>query len=90
MIRPSSCLLPLAILLPGCVGTISHVVTAPVKLVAKSADWATTSRDEADRNRGRAERRAEDRARKRCRHEFRDDQQRERCVRDRLGTRELP
>jgi hypothetical protein len=47
--------------LTGCVGTIvSKVVTAPVKVVSKTVDVMTTSQDEADRNRGRAAREAED------------------------------
>jgi len=37
----------------GCVRTVAGVVTAPVKVVSKTADWATTSQDEADRNAGR-------------------------------------
>ena len=42
------------LILSGCVvGTAAKVVTAPVKVTAKAADWATTSQDEADRNRGR-------------------------------------
>ena len=47
----------LAIVLPaltGCVSkVVSTVVTAPVKVVAKTADVLTTSQDEADRNLGR-------------------------------------
>jgi len=39
--------------LSGCVSTLAAVVTAPVKVVSKVADWTTTSQDEADRNRGR-------------------------------------
>lgn len=51
----------LATSLTGCVGTIvSKVVTAPVKVVSKTVDVMTTSQDEADRNRGRAARKAED------------------------------
>ena len=48
--------------LSGCIAsTALDVVTAPVKGVAKVADWATTSQDEADRNRGRELRRLEER-----------------------------
>jgi hypothetical protein len=36
-------------------------VTAPVKVVSQGADWATTSQDEADRNRGREIRKQEER-----------------------------
>jgi len=53
---------PLA--LTGCVSTVKTVVTAPFKVVGQAADWATTSQDEADRNRGRAERKAEEMAAK--------------------------
>ena len=44
----------LAIGLSGCVArTAYNVATAPVKMGAKAADWATVSGDEADRSRGR-------------------------------------
>jgi hypothetical protein len=46
--------------LSGCVSTLASVVTAPVKAVGKAADWATTSQDEADRNRGRELRKREE------------------------------
>lgn len=49
------------ILLSGCIGTASKVVTAPVRVVSKGADWATTSQSEADRNRGREIRKREER-----------------------------
>ncbi|CAN5304493.1 hypothetical protein BH09PSE3_BH09PSE3_08760 [soil metagenome] len=48
----------------GCVSTVKTVVTAPFKVAGKTADWATTSQDEADRNRGRADRKAEKREQK--------------------------
>jgi hypothetical protein len=54
----------LALILPlvsGCVSTVKSIVTAPVKVVGKAADWTTTSQDEADRNRGRAIRAQEER-----------------------------
>lgn len=55
-------LLPLA--LGGCViaaaRTAVDIVTLPVKVVAKGVDLATTSQSEADENRGRALRRAEE------------------------------
>ena len=53
-------LLALALIpLSGCVSQmVSTVVTAPVKVVAKTADVLTTSQDEADRNRGRKARKA--------------------------------
>lgn len=47
--------------LSGCVGkVVSAVVTAPVKVVSKTIDVATTSEEEADRNRGRKARKAGD------------------------------
>lgn len=62
-------------LLGGCVvGTIAStavdVVTLPVKVVSKGVDLATTSQSEADENRGRALRKADEQRardeRKRC------------------------
>lgn len=47
-------------LLAGCVGTVKSIVTAPVKVVSQTADWATTSQDEADRERGRELRQREE------------------------------
>jgi hypothetical protein len=55
-------LLPLLLLvsLGGCVvRTAAHVATMPVRAGAKVVDWSTTSQDEADRNRGRRERKAD-------------------------------
>lgn len=62
------CLMLAAILaLPGCiVRTAANVVTAPVKAGAQVGDWATTSQDEADRNRGRE-------MRKKCKEEGGED-----------------
>lgn len=41
-------------LLPGCVArTAWDVATVPVKAGGKVVDWSTTSREEADRNRGK-------------------------------------
>ncbi len=57
-----------ALTLPVCVAkTALNVATAPVKAGAKAADWATTSQDEADRNRGREMRKQEERDRKEAR-----------------------
>lgn len=54
-------LLSACLALPGCVGkVVSTIVTAPIKVVSKTADVLTTSQDEADRNRGRRERKAEE------------------------------
>ena len=71
-----------AFLLPGCVSTVASVVSAPFKVAGKAADWATTSQSEADRNRGRAIRKAEERARKDCKREVDGDLARETCVRE--------
>ena len=52
--------------LGGCVVTAAKtavdIVTLPVKVVAKGVDLATTSQSEADENRGRALRKAEEAA----------------------------
>lgn len=65
------------IALGGCLATTAvGIVTAPVKIASQTADWATTSQDEADRNAGRKARKAEARedrerraAERRCRHD---------------------
>lgn len=53
-----------ALLLPiatgGCLAkTAVGVVSAPFKVAGQTADWATTSQDEADRNYGRKARKQE-------------------------------
>ena len=63
---------------------VTSIATAPFKVVGKAADWATTSQSEADRNRGRATRKAEERARKDCKREVDGDLARENCVREKL------
>ena len=73
-----------ALLLSGCINTVGSVVTAPFKVAGKAADWATTSQSEADRNRGRAIRKAEERARQDCKREVEGDLAREQCVRETL------
>ena len=62
------CLLFAAMMsLPGCiVRTAADVATAPVRAGAQVGDWATTSQEEADRNRGRE-------MRKKCREEGGED-----------------
>lgn len=65
------------IALGGCLATTAvGIVTAPVKIASQTADWATTSQDEADRKAGRKARKAEARenrerraAERRCRHD---------------------
>lgn len=50
-----------ALLLSGCIAkTALDVVTAPVKVVGKAADLATTSQSEADEKRGREIRKREE------------------------------
>lgn len=50
-----------AIVVSGCLSTVADVVTAPVKVVSKGVDLATTSQSEADEKRGREIRRREER-----------------------------
>jgi hypothetical protein len=55
-------LLVSSLALSGCVAkTLVGVATAPVRAAGQVADWATTSQDEADRERGREIRRREER-----------------------------
>lgn len=50
------------IALHGCIAkTVVDVATMPVRAAGQAADWATTSQDEADRNRGRELREREER-----------------------------
>jgi hypothetical protein len=52
----------LFILTSGCIARLAaDVVTAPVKVVSKTADVLTTSQSEADEKRGRAVRKEEER-----------------------------
>jgi hypothetical protein len=54
--------------LPGCVAKAAlDLATMPIRATAQAADWATTSQDEADRNRGRDIRREEEREGRRAR-----------------------
>ncbi|AHE56890.1 hypothetical protein [Sphingomonas sanxanigenens] len=70
-----------ALLLSGCLArTAVNVVTLPVKAGSKAVDWTTTSRDEADRNRGRKMRKQEEREakeRKRAEREARKARERD-------------
>ncbi len=80
--------LTLAMVLSGCIArTAAGVVTAPFKVVGQAADWATTSQDEADRNRGREIRAEEERLGREYR-ECRDDYERAYC--DELFNRPGP
>lgn len=48
------------VLLSGCVSLVKDVVTAPVKIVSKTADVLTTSQSESDEKRGREMRKREE------------------------------
>lgn len=65
------------LMLPGCVSTVAHVVTAPVRVTSKAADWATTSQSEADRNYGRKMRKQE--AREGQERKKADEERRRQC-----------
>ena len=54
--------LALPFLAGGCIAnTVADVVTAPVKVVSRGVDMATTSQSEADEKRGRALRERDER-----------------------------
>ncbi|WP_347574764.1 hypothetical protein [Sandarakinorhabdus sp. AAP62] len=58
-------LLSLPLLLGGCLASAAKtIITAPIKATGAVIDATTTSQDEADRNRGRAARKAEEQAEK--------------------------
>lgn len=66
-----------ALLLQGCVtSVVKEVVTAPVKIVSKTADVLTTSQSEADEKRGRELRKREEALGKLARQR---DKAREKC-----------
>lgn len=52
--------------LPGCVRTVTSAATLPFRAANQTADWATTSRSEADRNAGK-------KLRKKCEKEYNPD-----------------
>ncbi|MHA7820603.1 MAG: hypothetical protein ACX930_13230 [Erythrobacter sp.] len=55
-------LVAMSLMLSGCLArTAANVVTAPVRVVSKGVDLATTSQSEADEKRGREIRRREER-----------------------------
>lgn len=74
--------LALLLTLPGCVSTAVAVVKAPFQAVGQTADWLTTSQDEADRNRGREIRKHEERDRKSARKAAKREQERLEDARD--------
>ncbi len=69
--------LSLAVLLSGCVSIVKDVVTAPVKIVSKTADVLTTSQSESDEKRGRELRKREEGLGKLARQR---DKAREKCA----------
>jgi hypothetical protein len=65
------------LLLQGCVASVvGDVVTAPIKIVSKTADVMTTSQSELDEKRGRELRKREEALGKLARHR---DKAREKC-----------
>ncbi|WP_373476005.1 hypothetical protein [Sphingorhabdus sp.] len=69
--------LSMVFLLTGCVASVvKDVVTAPVKIVSKTADVLTTSQSEADEKRGREIRKREEALGKMARQR---DKAREKC-----------
>ena len=83
------------ILLQGCVASVvSSVVTAPVKIVSKTADVLTTSQSESDEKRGRDMRKREEnlgklsrqlnKAQKRCADGDRDACEKAEEIRDQI------
>ena len=70
-------LLALPLLLGGCVSIVKDVVTAPIKIVSKTADVLTTSQSEADEKRGRDMRKREEKLGKLARKR---DKAREDCA----------
>lgn len=76
-------LLAAAALLSGCAARAAYkVVTFPVRAVSKGVDWATTSQEESDRNRGRKLREQEEREGKAHREAERDARRAERRARN--------
>ncbi|MCH2488133.1 MAG: hypothetical protein MK010_10390 [Erythrobacter sp.] len=60
-VRAAAPLLFAGFALSGCVGTLVDVATAPVRIVSKGVDLATTSQSERDEKRGREIRQREER-----------------------------
>lgn len=59
-----------SIALSGCVARAAYdVATLPVRATSQVVDWTTTSQSEADRNRGRKERKQEQRDAKEARRQ---------------------
>lgn len=78
MRRAPLAIIILALPLAACVASaVKTVVTAPFKVGSAVVDATTTSQPEADRNRGRAARKAEEREAKARKQEERDARRRE-------------
>ena len=59
--RASLIIVGAAVLLQGCVASVvKEVVTAPIKIVSKTADVMTTSQSESDEKRGKEMRKREE------------------------------
>lgn len=69
----------LAPLVAGCVSTAVAVVKAPFQVAGWGVDKLTTSQSEADRNRGRRERKAEE---EQAKHERRMAKERRKAARE--------
>ena len=84
------------VLLSGCVSLVKDVVTAPVKIVSKTADVLTTSQSETDEKRGREMRKREealgklarqrDKARAKCNDGNKDECERARLFEDEIAA----
>lgn len=75
-------ILILPLLLGGCVSAAKAIVTAPFKVAGAAWDAATTSQEEADRNRGRALREREEDDRKAARRATREAREAEEEARE--------
>jgi hypothetical protein len=83
-------LLPLLLLaaLSGCLARAAvDVATLPVRAVGAGVDAATTSQEEADRNRGRRMRKEEERREREARREARERRRAAQAAQDRPEPR---
>lgn len=84
LLAPAACLL-----LSACLArTAVNVATLPVRAASQTADWLTTSQDEADRNRGRRMRKEEARDRKAQRKAAREQERDARAAREGRSDRD--
>ena len=72
-------ILTLLLILPlaGCVSTVAHVVTAPVRIASWTVDKATTSQSESDEKRGRRERKLDEQRGKEAKRQRRLERERD-------------